>query len=87
MNEVLDEPNRRALRSTLADLATLTNTLAKRASTIDATLLAAARTMDNAVRRLREKIEADPTQPSRLVTVWGVGYRWDPADVTSGSNA
>jgi DNA-binding response OmpR family regulator len=28
------------------------------------------------VRRLREKIEDDPTAPSRLVTVWGVGYRW-----------
>ncbi len=34
------------------------------------------------VRRLREKIEADPTRPTRLVTVWGVGYRWEPADVT-----
>jgi len=30
------------------------------------------------VRRLREKIEPDPTQPVRLVTIWGVGYRWDP---------
>ena len=30
------------------------------------------------VRRLREKIERDPTQPCRLVTVWGVGYRFDP---------
>ncbi len=29
------------------------------------------------VRRLREKVEADPTRPSRLVTVWGVGYRWE----------
>ncbi|MGO4257383.1 response regulator transcription factor [Marmoricola sp. RAF53] len=31
------------------------------------------------VRRLREKVEDDPTTPRRLVTVWGVGYRWDPA--------
>ncbi len=31
------------------------------------------------VRRLREKVEADPTTPTRLVTVWGVGYRWDPS--------
>jgi len=30
------------------------------------------------VRRLREKIEAEPSQPEHLVTVWGVGYRWDP---------
>jgi DNA-binding response OmpR family regulator len=31
------------------------------------------------VRRLREKVEADPASPVRLVTVWGVGYRWEPA--------
>ncbi len=30
------------------------------------------------VRRLREKIEADPTAPSRILTVWGVGYRYEP---------
>jgi DNA-binding response OmpR family regulator len=30
------------------------------------------------VRRLREKVEADPTAPKRLQTVWGVGYRWEP---------
>jgi len=30
------------------------------------------------VRRLREKIEADPGSPTRLTTVWGVGYRWNP---------
>jgi DNA-binding response OmpR family regulator len=29
------------------------------------------------VRRLREKVEADPSSPTRLVTVFGVGYRWD----------
>jgi DNA-binding response OmpR family regulator len=29
------------------------------------------------VRRLREKVEEDPTRPVRLVTVWGVGYRWE----------
>ena len=31
------------------------------------------------VRRLREKIEDDPSAPTHLVTVWGVGYRWDAA--------
>ena len=31
------------------------------------------------VRRLREKIEPDPQRPVRLVTVWGVGYRWEAA--------
>lgn len=30
------------------------------------------------LRRLREKIEADPARPRHLVTVWGVGYRFDP---------
>ncbi len=29
------------------------------------------------VRRLREKIEVDPTQPKRIATIWGTGYRWD----------
>ena len=28
------------------------------------------------VRRLREKIEADPAEPRYLETVWGVGYRF-----------
>lgn len=32
------------------------------------------------VRRLREKIEDDPTEPRRIVTVWGVGYRYEPED-------
>ena len=31
------------------------------------------------VRRLREKVEADPRRPVRLVTVWGHGYRWEPS--------
>ena len=30
------------------------------------------------IRRLREKIEDDPSRPERLVTVWGAGYRFDP---------
>jgi DNA-binding response OmpR family regulator len=30
------------------------------------------------VRRLREKLEADPSHPTRLVTVWGVGYKFEP---------
>ena len=30
------------------------------------------------VRRLRQKIELDPSAPRRLITVRGVGYRFDP---------
>ena len=30
------------------------------------------------VRRLREKIEDDPSKPVRLLTVWGVGYKFEP---------
>ncbi len=30
------------------------------------------------VRRLREKIEADPSKPRYVATVWGVGYRFEP---------
>ena len=30
------------------------------------------------IRRLREKIEDDPSTPLHLVTVWGVGYRFEP---------
>ena len=28
------------------------------------------------IRRLRSKIEIDPARPARLLTVWGVGYRF-----------
>jgi two-component system, OmpR family, response regulator ResD len=30
------------------------------------------------IRRLRGKIEADPTNPRHIQTVWGVGYRFRP---------
>ncbi len=30
------------------------------------------------VRRLRSKIEVDPSRPQHLETVWGVGYRFNP---------
>jgi DNA-binding response OmpR family regulator len=31
------------------------------------------------VRRLREKIETDPAAPRRILTAWGVGYRYETA--------
>jgi DNA-binding response OmpR family regulator len=31
------------------------------------------------MRRLREKVEDDPAQPRRILTVWGVGYRYEYA--------
>jgi two-component system, OmpR family, response regulator ResD len=38
------------------------------------------------VRRLREKLEPDPATPTRLVTVWGVGYRWEQVLAESGAS-
>jgi len=35
------------------------------------------KTLDVHIRRLREKIEEDPARPSRIVTVRGVGYRFE----------
>lgn len=35
------------------------------------------RTVDVHIRWLREKLEDDPTNPTRIVTVRGVGYRFE----------
>lgn len=32
--------------------------------------------VDVNIRRLREKIEDNPSKPKHIETVWGVGYRW-----------
>jgi len=29
------------------------------------------------VRRLREKLEANPSKPDYIQTVWGVGYKFE----------
>ncbi|KGK89622.1 regulator [Desulfosporosinus sp. HMP52] len=34
------------------------------------------KTLDVHIRRLREKIEDNPSQPEYIKTVWGSGYRW-----------
>jgi DNA-binding response OmpR family regulator len=36
--------------------------------------------VDVNIRRLRMKIEEDPSRPKNLVTVWGMGYKWDTAE-------
>jgi DNA-binding response OmpR family regulator len=44
----------------------------------EAALDAGTATVTVHVRRLREKIEDDPSDPRRVSTVWGVGYRFTP---------
>jgi len=34
-------------------------------------------TVNSHINRLRTKIEEDPRDPRRIVTVWGVGYRFE----------
>ncbi len=34
------------------------------------------KTLDVYIRRIREKIEEDPSKPQYIETVWGFGYRW-----------
>jgi DNA-binding response OmpR family regulator len=36
------------------------------------------RTVDNHMLRLRQKLESDPSQPSHLLTVHGLGYKFVP---------
>lgn len=36
--------------------------------------------VDVNIRRLRIKIEEDPSRPKHLVTVWGMGYKWNTGD-------
>lgn len=33
--------------------------------------------VDVNIRRLRMKVEDDPSQPRHLLTVWGMGYKWN----------
>src|SRR4030095_13719085 len=41
--------------------------------------LAQSRTVDATMRRLRNKLERDPSAPDHLLTVWGAGYRFVPS--------
>jgi len=33
--------------------------------------------VDVNIRRLRMKVEDEPSNPKHIITVWGLGYRWD----------
>ena len=35
------------------------------------------KTLDVHIKRLRAKVEVDPANPTRIVTVRGVGYRYE----------
>jgi phospholipid/cholesterol/gamma-HCH transport system substrate-binding protein len=50
MNALMDDDNRRAFKQSLADIETLSHTLAARSALIDSTLSNAARTMQNTAR-------------------------------------
>ena len=40
-------------------------------------------TVNTHINRLRAKVEVDPAEPRRILTVWGVGYRFAaPGDST-----
>ena len=39
------------------------------------------KTLDVHIKRLRAKVESDPASPTRIVTVRGVGYRYEKARV------
>jgi phospholipid/cholesterol/gamma-HCH transport system substrate-binding protein len=80
LNAVLDDENRRALRKTLADLETLSRTLAARSATIDAGLANAAKTMENTARftdqlpRLLQRVDQSAAAFDRMASqVGGAG--------------
>ena len=35
------------------------------------------KTLDVHIKRLRSKVENDPAQPTRIVTIRGLGYKYD----------
>ena len=34
------------------------------------------KSVDVNIRRLRKKVEDDPSSPKHLMTIWGIGYKW-----------
>jgi two-component system, OmpR family, response regulator RegX3 len=37
------------------------------------------KTLDVHIKRLRSKVEPDPTRPQRIVTIRGLGYKFEPS--------
>ena len=80
LNAFMDEDNRRAVRTTLADLEVLSRTLAARSSTIDSSLKNTARVMENTARftdqlpGLAQRVERSADAFDRMTTqVAGAG--------------
>lgn len=36
--------------------------------------------VDVNIRRLRMKVEDEPSNPKHIITVWGLGYKWDSGE-------
>ena len=36
-----------------------------------------AKIVDVNIRRLRMKVEDEPSNPKYIITVWGLGYKWN----------
>ncbi len=43
------------------------------------------KTLDVHIKRLRAKIEPDPSSPTRIVTIRGLGYKYERAVTSPGS--
>jgi len=46
------------------------------AAALDAAYNGCDRTIDVHIRRLRQRVEEDPSNPRHILTVFGVGYRF-----------
>ena len=43
--------------------------------------------VDVNIRRLRMKVEDEPSHPTHILTVWGYGYRWRSKPLSHASRA